>query len=196
MWIRSVAKAVAPANLTRLVRWRRSIWRDLRLRLLSDLGHFPSHAVRNVFYRRSGLTLPRSSSIHWHFGCYAPENIVIGETTVIGGDCFIDGRSGVTIGRSVNIGGFVSVYTRQHDIDDPGFAECGGPVVIGDYAYLGSHTVVLPGVTVGEGSVTAAGSVVTNNVPPYTMVGGVPAVHIRNRSRDLSYELRYKKRFV
>jgi maltose O-acetyltransferase len=80
-------------------------------------------------------------------------------------------------------------------VDSPDFAETGGPVVVGDRAYLASHTVVLPGVSIGEGAVTAAGSVVTRDVPPFTMVAGVPARHVRDRPRDLRYRLGYAKRF-
>lgn len=67
---------------------------------------------------------------------------------------------------------------------------------VGDYAWLASHSVILPGVTVGEGAVVAAGPVVSRNVPPYTLVGGNPAQVIRERSRDLRYKLGYARRFA
>lgn len=190
--------AAVPAlkPVVRLVRWRRSVWADLRLRLLADLGYIPSHAVRNFFYRRSGVQLPRSSSIHWRAEFYNPQGVTIGENCVIGDTCFLDGREGIRFGRNVNVGSHVSIYTRQHDVDDPDFAEVGGPVVIGDYAWLASHVIVLPGVTIGQGAVVAAAAVVTRDVPAYTMVGGNPATVIRKRNRDLRYELGYAKRFV
>jgi maltose O-acetyltransferase len=156
----------------------------------------PSHAFRNFFYRRAGMTLARSSSIHWRAEFYAPEQIVIGEHTVIGDSAFLDARSGLTIGENVNLGSHVTIYTRQHDIDAPDFAEVGAPVVIGDYAYIGSHTIILPGVTVGRGGVVGAGSVVTKDVEPYTLVAGVPATFVRRRSEDLRYQLGFAKRFV
>lgn len=179
-----------------LVRWRRDVWSDLRLRLLAEIGRVPSHAIRNFFYRRAGITLPRSSSIHWRAEFYHPEGIAIGEHCIIGDTCFLDGREGITVGKNVNVGGKVSIYTRQHSVDSPMFAEVGGPVVIGDYAWIASHAIVLPGVTIGEGAVVAAGAVVTKDVAPYTLVGGNPAVFIRERSLDLRYELGYAKRFV
>lgn len=73
------------------------------------------------------MTLPRTSSIHWRAEFYAPERIVIGEHTVIGGSAFLDGRSGLTIGANVNLGSRVTIYTRQHDIDAADFAEVGAP---------------------------------------------------------------------
>jgi putative colanic acid biosynthesis acetyltransferase WcaF len=90
----------------------------------------------------------------------------------------------------------VSVYTRQHDIDSPDFAEIGAPVEIGDYAFVGSHAIVLPGVAIGRGGVVGAGSVVTRDVEPYTLVAGAPARFVRRRSQELNYELGYAKRFV
>jgi maltose O-acetyltransferase len=194
--LRAIAQKVAPGALVRLVRWRRGVWQDARLRLLADIGHVPSHWLRNTLYRRAGMTLPASSSIHWRAIFYAPENIVIGMNTIIGDTVFLDGREGITIGDNVNVGGSVSVYTRQHDIDAPDFAETGGPVLIESYAYVGSHAIVLPGVVVGRGGVVGAGSVVTRDVPPYTLVAGSPARVVRERSRDLRYTLGYAKRFV
>jgi acetyltransferase-like isoleucine patch superfamily enzyme len=156
----------------------------------------PSHNIRNLFYRRAGLKLPRTSSIHWRAEFYAPERIVIGEHTVIGDTVFLDGRSGLTIGANVNLASHVTIYTRQHDIDAPDFAEIGAPVRIDDYAYIGSHAIILPGVTIGRGAVVGAGSVVTQDVESFTMVGGVPARFIRRRNSSLSYQLGYAKRFA
>ena len=67
---------------------------------------------------------------------------------------------------------------------------------IGRHAWVASHAIVLPGVTIGEGAVVAAGAVVTKDVEPYLMVGGNPARPIRKRTRDLTYHLGYAKRFV
>lgn len=185
-----------PRPVILFVRWRRDAWQDARLRLLIEVGKIPSHRVRNYFIRRAGVTLPRSSSIHFRAEFYKPEAIRIGEYCTIGDTCFLDGRGSIDIGDSVNIGSHVTIYTRQHDVDSPDFAEVGGPVRICDYAWLGSHSIVLPNVTVGEGAVVAAGSVVTRDVAPYSMVAGVPAKFVRERPRTLRYRLGYAKRFV
>lgn len=194
--LRDEVRRRAPTPVVRAVAWRRDVWQDLRLRLLADLGHVPSHTVRNYFYRRSGLVLPRTSSIHWRAEFYAPERIVVGERCTIGDSAFLDGRSGLTIGDCVNLGSHVTIYTRQHDVDSPDFAEVGAPVAIGDHAWVASHAIVLPGVTIGEGAVVAAGAVVTKHVAPFAMVAGNPARFVRERSRELTYGLGYAKRFV
>nr|WP_194397266.1 acyltransferase [Microbacterium atlanticum] len=194
--VRQTIKAIAPTPVRSAVgRWR-DVWGDLRLRLLADLGYFPSHRVRGYFYRRAGLQMHPTSSIHWRAEFYAPESIRIGRYCTIGDSAFLDGRSGLTIGDCVNFGSHVTVYTRQHDVDSADFAEVGAPVIVEDYAWVSSHSIVLPGVTIGRGAVVAAGSVVTKDVEPFALVGGNPARFIRHRSRDLTYRLGYAKRFV
>lgn len=194
--VREKVKSLAPNAVIHSVRHGREVWADLRLRLLTEAGFIPSHTVRNWMYRNAGLRLDPTSSIHWRAEFYAPERITIGPHCTIGDSAFLDGRSGLTIGASVNLGSHVSIYTRQHDVDDPDFAETGAPVRIEDYAWVSSHSVLLPGVTVGEGAVVAAGAVVAKSVPAYTLVGGNPARHIRDRTTDLRYKLGYAKRFV
>ncbi|SEB83765.1 maltose O-acetyltransferase [Paramicrobacterium humi] len=194
--LREAIKTVAPAPVRSVVHWWRAVWSDLRLRLLAEIGRVPSHRIRRYFYERAGLRIDRTSSIHWRAEFYAPERISIGRHCTLGDSAFLDGRSGLAIGDCVNFGSHVAIYTRQHDVDSPEFAEVGAPVSIGDHAWISSHAIILPGVTVGEGAVVAAGAVVTRDVAPYTLVGGNPARYIRDRKRQLTYKLGYAKRFV
>jgi maltose O-acetyltransferase len=193
---REIAKALAPDFVVSAVRWGREVWSDLRLRLLADIGYVPSHTIRMFFYRKAGMSIDRTSSIHWRAEFYAPERIRIGRTCTIGDSVFLDGRSGLSMGDNVNVGSHVTIYTRQHSVDSPSFAETGAPVVVRDRAWIASHALVLPGVTIGEGAVVAAGAVVTRDVAPFTLVGGNPARYIRDRNPDLEYRLGYAKRFV
>jgi acetyltransferase-like isoleucine patch superfamily enzyme len=119
-----------------------------------------------------------------------PHQIAIGDFTSIGDRCILDGRGGLRIGNSVNFSTGVWVWTMQHKVNDPVFGCESSPVVIEDYAWISCRTVVLPGVHVGKGAVVAAGAVVTKDVEPYTIVGGVPAKKIGERSRDLDYRLK------
>jgi acetyltransferase-like isoleucine patch superfamily enzyme len=84
------------------------------------------------------------------------------------------------IGNNVAVGNYTLVMdTDFHAVGDhtkPG--EC-SPVVIEDDVWLGARVTVLKGVHIGRGAVVAAGAVVTRDVPPYTLVGGVPAKVIR-----------------
>lgn len=190
---RKLAREVGP--LHRAHAWAAFVWADLRLYLLTLTGYLPSHTLRNFVYRCSGVQIARTSSIHWRARFFCPEGLRVGENCIIGNDGFFDGRSDITIGECVNIAAEVRIYTREHDIDDPFFAEIGAPVVIEDYAYIGTRVTILPGVRIGRGAVVASGAVVTKDVPEFTLVGGVPAKPIRSRSRDLRYRLNYAKRF-
>ncbi len=192
-WFR-LAKKITPLRVAR--RWfLNEIYGDLRLYLLTSLGYVPSHRIRNFFYRRAGVQLSRTSSLHWRARFFSPENLRIGDHCTLGNDGFYDARHGISIGSCVNIAAEVRIYTREHDIDDPYFAEIGGSVIIHDYVCIGSRVTILPRVVIGEGAVIASGAVVTKEVAPYTLVGGVPAKFIRERSRDLRYKLGYAKKF-
>jgi acetyltransferase-like isoleucine patch superfamily enzyme len=101
----------------------------------------------------------------------------------------LDARSGLTIGENVNLSNEVMIWSLHHDYNDPDFAAIGAPVIIEDYAWLCSRCIILPGVTIGKGAVVAAGAVVSRNVLPYTVVGGIPAKVIASRSSNLTYQL-------
>lgn len=158
--------------------------------LMAWVGYVPSHVLRRILYRRLfRIRIGKQSSIHWRARFRQPSKLVIGDNCVIGEFALIDARSGVTIGNNVNIGGEVNIFTLEHDPDSPTFDVKGGPVIIEDYVYIGSRVVILPAVRLGYGAVVATGAVVTRDVPPYHIVGGVPAKFIRERSQDLSYRL-------
>lgn len=91
------------------------------------------------------------------------------------------------IGRYVMMGTDVTIITRNHRFDrtdipmmEQGFGE-ERPVYIGNDVWIGDRVLILPGVHIGDGSIIAAGAVVTKNVPPYSIVAGVPARKIRDR---------------
>jgi acetyltransferase-like isoleucine patch superfamily enzyme len=168
------------------------------------IAHVPSYRLRHAWYRRAlGMTIGAGTALG--LGQYVHTagrpradrpGIRIGVRTVVNRGCCLDGRGGLTIGDNVSISPGVWILTDEHDMQSPFFPEVLAPVVIGDYAWLGSRATILPGVTVGEGAVVAAGAVVTRDVPPYTVVGGIPARPIGARSRDLRYRLdRYRPLF-
>lgn len=108
-------------------------------------------------------------------------------------DVLLDGRRGLTIGDNVNVSEGVLVFSLHHDISSPDFAASGGPVIISDHVFIGARAIILPGVQIGRGAVVAAGAVVTRDVAPLSIVGGVPAREIGIRPDVLSYTLDYRK---
>jgi putative colanic acid biosynthesis acetyltransferase WcaF len=193
--MRDYLKRYAPTWLVACFREFKLLESDFELYVLTAVGYIPSHRIRRLIYSKSNLYFPVSSSIHWQSRFFVPSKLSIGDNCILGNNGFYDAREGIIIGRNVNIAAEVRIYTREHDIDCPDFSETGGPVVIEDYVYIGTRVTLLPGVTIGEGAVVATGAVVTKDVAPYTLVGGVPAKFIRERSRDLRYTLQYAKKF-
>lgn len=161
-----------------------------RLQAAFWIGRLPVRKLRHACYRRMGLTLGPGAVVHRGLELRAARWVQIGEGTVIGFDVILDGRRGIAIGTNVNVSSEVAIWTLQHDHRDPRFGDSGGPVTIGDRAWLSFRATILPGVSIGEGAVVAAGAVVTRDVPPYAIVAGVPARVVGERSpRELSYEL-------
>jgi len=117
-----------------------------------------------------------------------PDKIVVGANTIIGLWATMDGRRGLTFGRSVNVSSETCFWTLQHDYRSPTFEQVGGPIVVEDYAVIGPRVTILPGVTIGEGAVVAAGALVSRSVEPWTVVAGIPARKIADRPK-LKYEL-------
>ncbi len=109
--------------------------------------------------------------------------ISIGENSWIGHESLIVSACHVCIGRDVDIAPRVYIGTGTHELAPDGPRSAGPgiskPVRIGNGAWLGTGCIILPGVTVGEKAVVAAGAVVTRDVEPHTLVGGVPAKLIK-----------------
>lgn len=109
--------------------------------------------------------------------------LTIGDNTWIGHETLIICSSTVIIGSNVDIAPRVFIGTGTHEIDinTAGIAGQGvsKDIEIADGCWLGAGSIILPGVKVGYKSVIAAGAVVTKDIDPYTMVGGVPARIIR-----------------
>jgi acetyltransferase-like isoleucine patch superfamily enzyme len=156
---------------------------------LTLLGYVPSHAVRKAGLRICGAEIASDALVYHGLWIFAPWKLTIGSGSVVGDHAILDARAGITIGDNVNISTNAAIWTLQHDYQSPDFAGKEAPVRICDYAWLCFRSTILPGVTVGEGAVVAACAVVTKDVPPYTVVAGIPAKAIGTRNRDLRYNL-------
>ncbi len=159
-----------------------------KLNVISSL--IPFHSVRKLFFRIAGVKIGKGSFIHMGTRFYFPAGIAIGDDTIIGDHCFLDGRAPLKIGNHVDIASQVLIYNSEHDINSEGFDPIEESVEIEDYVFIGPRVVILPGVKIGRGAVVAAGAVVTLDVKPFEIVGGVPAKVIGERkNKNPQYKL-------
>ena len=103
-----------------------------------------------------------------------PEGLKLGKNFDIGTFTYINARYGITISDLVQIGSHCSIYSYS-TIDDKK-----GKIVLEKNCRIGTHSTVMPNVTIGENSIVAAYSFVTSNIPDNELWGGVPAVKIKN----------------
>ena len=121
------------------------------------------------------------------YGSAIGEGLKIGNNSSIGPYSYIGCSGFIEIGDNVMMSPRVSIYAENHLFDHPELTikEQGVKrefVKIEDDCWIAANTIILAGVTIGRGSVIAAGSVVTKDVPPYSIVGGVPAKVIKSRN--------------
>ena len=143
---------------------------------LATVGIRDQKRVHELMGKILGKELSESTTV------LPPFYIDYGKPVTIGRGCFIQqcctffGRGGITIGNDVFIGPKVNLITINHDPDpDNRSATYGRPIVIEDKVWIGINSTILPGVKIGYGAIIGAGSVVTKDVEPMTIVAGNPA---------------------
>lgn len=142
---------------------------------------------RAVFYKWAGIKLSKNVVV-WKGVDIHPvgsaSSLVIGEGSFVNKNFRVTMPENVSvnIGKNVAIGPNVSIETMNHNIkwdEKDHWGAIASSVSIGDKCWIGARVVILGGVTIGKGSVIAAGAIVNKDVPPGTLVGGVPAKFIR-----------------
>jgi maltose O-acetyltransferase len=146
--------------------------------------------LRYVLYRVAGVRLQQSDIAAGLFIGGPASNLAIGHGTSVNVDCFFDCLAKVTLGSNVMVGMGVTIVTSDHPVGPDGRPQgqpVGRDVVVGDRAWLGARSMVLPGVTIGEGAIISAGAVVTRDCRPFAIYAGVPARlvgHLQTESEE------------
>lgn len=146
---------------------------------LNTAYHTPEE-IREIMSRLTGSKIPDDFRLFPPFYTDFGKNIRIGRNVFINSGCHFQDQGGIEIGEGTLIGHNVVLATINHDLD-PAMDRKNhyAPIRIGTHVWIGSNAAVLPGVTIGDWAVVAAGAVVTKDVPAMTVAGGVPAKIIR-----------------
>ncbi len=136
--------------------------------------------TRELFEELTMKPVPEGFGIFLPFATDCGLNIHLGKDVFINAGCKFQDQGGIYIGDGALIGHNVVIATLNHNLDPAKRANMfPAPVHIGNKVWIGSNSTILPGVTIGDGAVVAAGAVVTKDVSPRTVVGGVPAKLIK-----------------
>lgn len=146
---------------------------------LNNRYHMPEE-LREIMGRLTGKNIDDSFRLFPPFYTDFGKNISIGKDVFINSGCHFQDQGGITIGDGALIGHNVVLATINHDLmPGNGRKNRYAPITIGSNVWIGSNATILPGVTIGEWAVVAAGAVVAKDVPPYALVGGIPAKMIK-----------------
>ena len=162
-------------------------WRKIQqhLGLKSSVGI--DALKRNYFYEHTLLKCGANIFVHPHVSLSYPSNIEFGKNVFVNRGVFFTAPVKISIGDNTLIGPYVVLNSGSHLYRDSKKLITDqdhklGEIEIGNDVWIGSHAVILPGVTIGEGAVVGAGAVVTKSVSAYSVVAGVPAKLIGNRT--------------
>lgn len=147
----------------------------------SVVSELPTNVLRCRCLKLLGLKIKGKAFFFEGFHIRNPKGIVLEDGVSIGPKVLLDGRKGLHIGKSAVIAYDAIIWTLNHDYNDINFCGKGAPVEIGEYAWICSRSIILPGIKVGRGAVVAAGAVVTKDVPDFAIVAGIPAKVIGQR---------------
>ena len=147
---------------------------------LNTAYHTPDE-VRGLLSKLLGYEVPQSLRVFPPLYADFGKNITVGENVFINACCHFQDHGGVSIGDGCQIGHNVVFATLNHGLaPKERKSTYPAPIVLGRNVWVGSNATILQGVTIGDNAVIAAGAVVTKDVAPNTVVGGVPAQFIKN----------------
>ena len=148
-------------------------------------GYHEPAELRELFSKLIGKPVDESFAFFPPFYTDCGKNITIGKNVFLNMGCKFQDQGGIFIDDGALIGHNVVLATLNHAMDPADRATMiPAPIHIGKRVWIGANATVLPGVTIGDGAIVAAGAVVTKDVPENTVVGGVPARVMRKIGKE------------
>lgn len=157
-----------------------AVQESLRIAAEMNGSYHTLDEIRVLFEKLTGREVDEAFRIFPPFTADFGKNIIVGKNVFFNSGCRLQDHGGIFIGDNVLFGHNVVLATLDHDLDPAkrDLLHC-APIRIGNDVWVGANVTITKGVTIGDGAVIAAGAVVTRDVPPRTVVGGVPAKVIR-----------------
>lgn len=157
-----------------------AVQESLRIAAEMNGSYHTLDEIRVLFGRLTGREVDEAFRIFPPFTADFGKNIIVGKNVFFNSGCRLQDHGGIFIGDNVLFGHNVVLATLDHDLDPAkrDLLHC-APIRIGNDVWVGANATITKGVIIGDGAVIAAGAVVTRDVPPRTVVGGVPAKVIR-----------------
>lgn len=147
---------------------------------LNNKYHTPEE-IRELFSKLTDKKVDESFRLFPPFYTECGVNITVGKNVFINACCKFQDQAGIKIGDNVLIGHSVIIATLNHDFDIKNrLSMMAKKVKIGNNVWIGSGSIILPGITINDGAIIGAGSVVTRDVPKNTLVAGNPAKVIKH----------------
>ena len=167
-------------NLSDLIIWL------IYTHFVSKIPYSVGDKIRKLITKRLFKEVGVGTSISTNVKLLCPQQICIGKRVGIPNNVTLDGRGGLEIGDDTMVGFESIILTSTHNSNrrDIPIREQGmfrAPIRIGTDVWIGARVIILPGVTIGDGAIIGVNAVVTKDIPPNTIVGGVPAKFIKER---------------
>lgn len=168
------------ASFTMKNRMGRFLWNVVST-ILFHTSPRPFHRWRSILLRAFGAKVGFGVHVYPGAKIWAPWNLELGDECGIAKGAILYSQGKITIGKRAVISQGAHLVTGTHDYTNPGFQLITKPIEIGDFAWIAAEAFVHPGITVGMGSVVGARSVVTKNLPEWTICSGHPCIPIKQR---------------
>lgn len=142
----------------------------------------PLHEWRSALLRAFGARVGRGVHVYPGARIWAPWNLALGDETGVADGATLYSQGRITLGRRVVISQGTHLCAGTHDYEQSGFPLVTRPIAIGDHAWVAAEAFVHAGVTIGEGAVIGARSVVAKDMPAWTVCAGHPCKPIKERT--------------
>ena len=181
----TVKAAVYRTHVSLSIRLERMVWNIVWL-IFAKYSPNAAFKYRNLILRMFGAKIGRDSRVYPNVRIWLPRHLEMGEHSCVGPGVNCYNIAKIKIGKNSVVSQYSTLCTASHDFNDPSFALTAAPITINEYSWIGANAIILPGISVGAGSIVGMGSVLTCTIGENEIFAGNPAKKIGTRELVLS----------